>query len=439
MSHATPGVLLACPPIVGGEVLEADNDTVSVWDVLVGQARVVETLSAAAAAAAGVSGAGGPAAARTGMTHSWLFTGPMGAGRSTAARAFAAALNCENIPPGCGRCTGCHTVLTDTAADLRTVRPEGLSLGVKDVRELVRDAASAPTSGRWRVLLVEDADRLTDQAANALLKALEEPAQRSVFLLCAPSVDDVLPTVRSRCRVVALRLPLPADVAAVLAREGVEEAVARLAAAASQGDLERARALATDEATRARRAEVLRIPTRLRRTGDCLGAAADLMNAANADADAANTIRDEAETEALKTALGVGATSSGSTAKRSRAAKAGVKGRAMTVRGATGALKELEKNQKSRGRRTVLDSLDRALVDLAGWYRDVLVLQLGAPVDAIHPDHHELAVRLARGSTPEQTLRRLEAVLGYRRRLADNPGLVPLLTVEALTLALRAG
>ncbi len=410
----------------------------SVWDVLVGQASIVETLSGAAAAADVVPDAT-RAAVRSGMTHSWLFTGPAGSGRSMAARAFAAALNCENVPPGCGGCNGCHTVLTDTAADLRTIRPEGLSLGVKDVRELVRDAATAPTSGRWRVLLLEDADRLTDQAANALLKALEEPAERSVFLLCAPSVDDVLPTIRSRCRVVALRLPLPADVAAVLERDGISPDVARLAARATQGHLRRARLLAADEQARARRAEVLRIPTRLRRTGDCLAAAADLVAAANGDADAANTARDEAEAEALKTALGVGATSSGTAAKRARAPKAGAKGRAMTVRGAAGALKELEKTQKSRGRRTVLDSLDQALVDLAGWYRDVLVLQLGAPVDAVHPDHGEGALRLARSSAPEQTLRRLEAVLRSRRSLAENPGLVPLLTVEALTLALRAG
>ncbi|WP_131749169.1 DNA polymerase III subunit delta' [Frankia sp. Cppng1_Ct_nod] len=410
----------------------------SVWDVLVGQASIVETLSGAAAAADVVPDAT-RAAVRSGMTHSWLFTGPAGSGRSMAARAFAAALNCENVPPGCGGCNGCHTVLTDTAADLRTIRPEGLSLGVKDVRELVRDAATAPTSGRWRVLLLEDADRLTDQAANALLKALEEPAERSVFLLCAPSVDDVLPTIRSRCRVVALRLPLPADVAAVLERDGISPDVARLAARAAQGHLRRARLLAADEQARARRAEVLRIPTRLRRTGDCLAAAADLVAAANGDADAANTARDEAEAEALKTALGVGATSSGTAAKRARAPKAGAKGRAMTVRGAAGALKELEKTQKSRGRRTVLDSLDQALVDLAGWYRDVLVLQLGAPVDAVHPDHGEGALRLARSSAPEQTLRRLEAVLRSRRSLAENPGLVPLLTVEALTLALRAG
>ncbi len=163
------------------------------------------------------------------------------------------------------------------------------------------------------------------------------------------------------------------------------------------------------------------------------------MAAANADADAANTNRDEAETEALKISLGVGATSAGSTAKRARAPKPGAKTRAVTVRGAAGALKELAKTQKSRGRRTVLDSLDRALVDLAGWYRDVLVVQLGAPVDAIHPDQGDAVTRAARASTPEQTLHRLEAVLKYRRKLADNPALVPLLAIEALTLELRTG
>ncbi|WP_239331668.1 DNA polymerase III subunit delta' [Frankia sp. CiP3] len=411
----------------------------SVWDALIGQEPVIEALAGAASTAAGVTGSGGLVATRATMTHSWLFTGPAGAGRSTAARAFAAALNCENSPPGCGGCHGCHTVLTDTASDLRSVRPEGLSLGVKDIRELVRDAASAPTSGRWRVLLLEDADRLTDQAANALLKALEEPAKRSVFLLCAPSVDDVLPTVRSRCRVVSLCLPTPTQVAAVLGRDGIDPALAQFAAQAAAGDVDRARSLATDEAARDRRTEVLRIPTRLQRTGDCLDAAADLVAAANADADAANTNRDEAETEALKISLGVGATSAGSTAKRARAPKPGAKTRAVTVRGAAGALKELAKTQKSRGRRTVLDSLDRALVDLAGWYRDVLVVQLGAPVDAIHPDQGDAVTRAARASTPEQTLHRLEAVLKYRRKLADNPALVPLLAIEALTLELRTG
>lgn len=421
----------------------------SVWDGLTGQEAVVDILTTAAAAAALVGGPDGAvAAARAGMTHSWLFTGPSGAGRVDVARAFAAALSCEHagaasgpgapVPtPGCGECVGCHTVLTDTAADLRTVRAEGLSLGVQDVRALVRDAASAPTSGRYRVLLIEEADRLTDSAANALLKALEEPADRSVFLLCAPSVDDVIPTIRSRCRVVALRLPSVDDIVAALLRDGVDERAAHVAARAAQGHLGRARLLAGDEEARARRAQVLALPGRLGRAAECLAAAADLVAAANADADAANTERDEAEADALRTALGVGATSSGATGRSKRATKATPKARTMTVRGAAGALKDLEKSQKSRGRRTVLDSLDRALLDLAGLYRDVLAHQLGATVDPVNPDAAAEIGRLADGATPERTLQRLEAVLATRDSLADNPGLVAQLAVESLALTLR--
>ncbi|ABW09773.1 DNA-directed DNA polymerase [Parafrankia sp. EAN1pec] len=414
-----------------------DNDGVTVWDTLVGQDAVVATLTAAATAAALVTEGGSLAAARAGMTHSWLFTGPAGSGLADAARAFAAGLLCENIPPGCGQCPGCHTVLSDTAADLRTVRPEGLSIGVRDVRALIRDAASAPSAGRWRILLIEDADRFTDSAANALLKALEEPAERAVFLLCAPSVDDVLPTIRSRCRSVALRLPNPKNVADVLIREGTAEDLAAVLAQASQGHVGQARRLATDPQARARRESVLRLPSRLRRVGDCLAAAADLVDAANADAQAANAERDEVETEALKTALGVGATSSGTRSTSARGAKAGAKPRSLQVRGAAGALKELERTQKSRGRRTVLDSLDRALVDLAGLYRDVLVQQLRGQVTPVHLDQADAVAQLAAAATPEQTLRRWEAVLATRQALADNPGLVPQLAAESLALTLR--
>ncbi|OHV32985.1 MULTISPECIES: DNA polymerase III subunit delta' [Pseudofrankia] len=425
----------------------------SVWETLTGQDAVVDTLVTAASAAALIGGPDGAiAAARAGMTHSWLFTGPSGAGRVDVARTFAAALSCERATaapapdeppglPGCGECVGCHTVLTDTAADLRTVRAEGLSLGVHDVRALVRDAASAPTSGRYRILLIEEADRLTDSAANALLKALEEPADRSVFLLCAPSVDDVMPTIRSRCRVVALRLPSVDDLVTALLRDGVDERAAQVAARAAQGHLGRARLLAVDDQARARRAQVLALPGRLGRAAECLAAAADLVAAANADADAANSERDEVEAEALRTALGVGATSSGATGRSKRptksAPKAAPKARTMMVRGAAGALKDLEKSQKSRGRRTVLDSLDRALLDLAGLYRDVLARQLGATVDPVNPDAAAEIGRLAAAATPERTLRRLEAVLATRDALAANPGLVAQLAVESLALGLR--
>src|SRR5271163_1832270 len=156
-------------------------------------------------------------------THAWLFTGPPGSGRSVAARAFAAALLCPS--GGCGHCPSCLQVHAGTHADLMLIRPEGLSYGVKQTRDLVLRAAGQPTGGRWQVVLFEDADRCTEQAANALLKAIEEPAPRTVWLLCAPSAEDLVPTIRSRCRVVSLVVPSSASVAKVLmTRDGIEPA-----------------------------------------------------------------------------------------------------------------------------------------------------------------------------------------------------------------------
>ncbi|HEX5741646.1 MAG TPA: DNA polymerase III subunit delta', partial [Pilimelia sp.] len=189
--------------------------TAPVFADVVGQPAAVATLTAAAAAAAAHLG-GEPVDPRA-MTHAWIFTGPAGSGRSVAARAFAAALQCAT-GAGCGTCPGCHTTLAGTHADVRTVAPEGLSISVGEMRDLVLRAASAPSGGRWQVVLITAADRLTEAAGNALLKAVEEPPPRTVFLLCAPSVhpDDVPVTIRSRCRVVPLRQPSAAAVAEVL-------------------------------------------------------------------------------------------------------------------------------------------------------------------------------------------------------------------------------
>ncbi|MFB9837804.1 DNA polymerase III subunit delta', partial [Actinoallomurus acaciae] len=226
----------------------------TVYDDLVGQGPVIEQLEAAARAGAdALAGVGGG-----GMTHAWLFTGPPGSGRSVAARAFAAALLCPDL--GCGHCASCHQVLSGTHADVEVVRPAGLSYGVRETRELVLRAASSPTGGRWRVVLFEDADRSTEQAANALLKAIEEPPARTVWLLCAPSPDDLVVTIRSRCRLVTLRTP-PADAVAdvLVLRDGIDPDVAAEASRAAQGHIGRARRLATDEEARRRRAEVLAV------------------------------------------------------------------------------------------------------------------------------------------------------------------------------------
>ena len=226
-----------------------------VWADLVGQAPTVAILRTAVAAATDAAGG----TARPGMTHAWLFTGPPGSGRSTAARAFAAALQCPD--QGCGHCPACHTVLAGTHADVDIINTRLLSIGVKDARALVARAARHPAGGRWQVMIVEDADRLTEQAGNALLKAIEEPTPRTIWLLCAPSIDDVLPTIRSRCRHLALRTPPTDAVAEVLVRrDGVDPAMAAFAARAAQGHIGRARRLATDEDARLRRHAVLRLP-----------------------------------------------------------------------------------------------------------------------------------------------------------------------------------
>ena len=219
-----------------------------------------------------------------GMSHAWLFTGPPGSGRSNAAVALAAALQCER--GGCDECHACHTVQAGTHADVTLVRTEKLSIGVDEVRDLVRRAALAPVGRRWQIMIVEDADRLTDQACNALLKAIEEPTDRTVWMLCAPTVEDVLPTIRSRCRLVTLATPTADDVAAFLVRrDGVDDGLAAYAARASQGHIGRARALARDEATRNRRREVVTIPARLTSLGACMTAAANLAEVTKEEAD----------------------------------------------------------------------------------------------------------------------------------------------------------
>jgi len=391
----------------------------SVFDELIGQQRVVESLREAARG--------------VGMTHAWLFTGPPGSGRSVAAKAFAAALECTASEPGCGVCAGCHTVLAGTHADVEFVRPQGLSIGVKEARELVGRAALSPTGKGWHVMVIEDADRLTEGAANVLLKAIEEPASRTVWLLCVPSAEDLVVTIRSRCRVVSLRTPPVDAVAAMLrARDDVDEPTAAFAARAAAGHVGRARRLATDRAARDRRAAVLRIPSRLSDVGACLDAADELLKSVNAEVAELTAELEEAETASLKEAFGEGGSATG--LGRGQSGAAITRG---ASRAASSALKELEGRQKSRATRTTRDALDRALTDLAGFYRDVLVLQLGAGVDIANADREAEMREQAANSSPESTVRRLDAILACRELLDANAN--PLLALESMLLRLRAG
>jgi DNA polymerase-3 subunit delta' len=377
---------------------------VSVWDQLVGQRPVIETLQRAVA---GDRGAG--------MTHAWLFTGPPGSGRSNAAIAFAAALQCER--GGCGECSSCHEVAVGSHPDVRVTRTEKLSIGVDEVRELVRSSALAPAGSRWQILIVEDADRLTEQAANALLKAIEEPTDRTVWLLCAPTVEDVLPTIRSRTRLVVLATPSTGEVAGFLMRaDGVEESTAWYAARASQGHIGRARALARDEDTRRRRTSVVGLPARLATVGAGVYAAAELHDLAREEADAITAEVDEREKAELAQAFGV--------VERGR-----------RPREYAPALRELERSQKTRAKRRVLDVVDRGLMDLVSVYRDVLSVQLGGQVDLVNADIRSDIDTIAGNSAPTDQLRRIDAIFEAREQMLEF-NVPPLLALESMMMAL---
>ena len=354
------------------------------------------------------------------MTHAWLITGPPGSGRSVAAQCFAAALQCTSDGvPGCGQCRACSTTMAGTHADVRRIVPEGLSIGVDEMRAIVQMASRRPSTGRWQVVVIEDADRLTEGAANALLKVVEEPPPSTVFLLCAPSVDpeDIAITLRSRCRHVALVTPSTDAIASVLmSSDGLSAEQAGWAASVSGGHVGRARRLATDPDARERRKRALGLARDAATPSRTYAAAEELVAAAEAEAKALTEGRNEAESEELRTALGAGGTG---------------KGTAATLRGATGAIKDLEKRQKSRQTRASRDALDRALIDLATYFRDALLVSSGA--GAVAPNHPDMADRvgaMAAHASPERLLRCIEAVLECREALAVN--VKPKFAVDAM-------
>jgi DNA polymerase III subunit delta' len=396
-----------------------------VFTRLVGQEAVEAELLAAARSARGDSAHS--AAGDGTMTHAWLITGPPGSGRSIAAVCFAAALQCtgetEDGQPGCGRCHACTTTMAGTHADVRRVIPEGLSIGVGEMRAIVQIASRRPSTGRRQIVVVEDADRLTEGAANALLKVVEEPPPSTVFLLCAPSVDpeDIAVTLRSRCRHVALVTPSTEAIARVLVdSDGLAADTAEWAASVSGGHVGRARRLATDPEARERRERALGLVRDAATPARAYAAAEELVAAAESEAVVLTADRAEAETEELRTALGAGGTG---------------KGTAGSMRGATGAIKDLERRQKSRQTRASRDALDRALIDLATYFRDALMVSARAgPVAANHPDMAERVAALAGHAAPERLLRCIEAVLQCREALAIN--VKPKFAVDAMVASI---
>lgn len=396
----------------------------SVWDDVVGQESVVGTFAAAAHSARllaqarehGEETAVAPEEASA-MTHAWLVTGPPGSGRSTAARAFAAALQCTGEVPGCGQCKSCRDVLSGTHPDVVTLATDKLLITMEEVKDLIGQAQRRPWTGHWRVILVEDADRMVERTTNVLLKSIEEPPPQTVWMLCTPSADDVLPTIRSRCRLVTLRIP-PAEAVAdlLVRRDGADPQMAQRAARASQSHIGLARHLATDPQAWERRRRLLQAPVSLRSVGDAVLAAAELVDNAQAESKDATTQRDAAEKAALLRALGI---ESGETVPPALRAQ----------------VRALEENQKRRAARARTDVLDRAMIDLLSFYRDVLATQMGAEVDRVNIDFTQAIDEVAVSTSIEQSLARIAAIEQCRARLRSNAA--PLLTVEAMMVQLR--
>ncbi len=382
--------------------MSSDVTERGVFGRLVGQHDVEQSLRAAALSARGDSSG-------SDMTHAWLFTGPPGSGRSVAALCFAAALQCTSDgEPGCGQCHACTTPMAVTHGDVRRIFPDGLSISVKGMREIVNIASRRPTTGRWQVIVVEDADRLTEGAANALLKVVEEPPDRTVILLCAPTTDpeDMSVTLRSRCRHLALVTPSVESIAQVLiGRDGLAPDQARFAASISGGHVGRARRLATDDVARDERARSLRLAFDAASASTAYKAAENLVKSIESETKTLFTDVKERELEELKVSLGGGGTG---------------KGTAGTLRGSAGLIKELEARQKSRDTRAKRDLLDRTLIDLAGMYRDALSYALGSSSTSTHPDMAERASDLASRTSPEGLLKCIEAVLACREAVDFN-------------------
>ena len=378
----------------------------SVFDSLVGQSEVVERLKSATSAATSGS-------TTQEMVHSWLFVGPAGSGRSNAAVAFAAALVCSQS--GCGTCRDCQTVLTGTHIDVERFNPTGLSIKAEEVRELIARSAWSPSVGPWRIVIIEDADRLTETAANALLKTIEEPETHTLWFLCAPTLSDVSITIRSRCRHLQLRTPSKTSVEEfLLTNTSVDSKTAAFAARVSQGHIGRARFIATNQEAQTRRKEVLALAFSLKDIDSCFKAASRLLDTAQEQAESENSERDSKQLKQLQDAYqGTGRS---------------------LISGGSKAIKDLEKEQKSATTRSIRDNLDSALLDIATIYRDVLVTQSGSD-EILNIDLKAEVAEFASATTPKCSIERIEAILEARINLGRNSA--PLSTLEALFCALK--
>jgi DNA polymerase III subunit delta' len=369
-----------------------------VWDELLGQPEAIELLKKAIANKA------------TGVHHAGLFSGPAGSGRSLMARAFAAALQCSK--GGCGTCQQCSLTMANAHPDINLLATERVQISIDEVRQLVSRSASSSTLGDYRIAIIEDADRMTERTSNVLLKALEEPEQNTIWMLCAPSVADLLPTIRSRTRNVALRLPSADEVAQLLVqRDGVDKELALRSARQAQNHVGMARRLAVSQEARARRTETLREIAGINNLSKAMLAAEHLLSVAKRDAQALSEERDGAEAENLMRAYGLSAEDKIPPNLRAE-------------------FKALEENQKRRGTRALRDGIDRIFTDAESFFRDVIALQLGTGSELINPEFEQELVQRANSSSTSHSIEILDAITEARKRLAAN--VRDLLVLEAL-------
>ncbi len=371
----------------------------SLWDELTGQPEAIAVFTAAADDAS------------ASMTHSWLITGPPGSGRSNLAYAFAAAL----LSRGDTDEATVRQVAARTHPDLAVLSTEGVIIKMDDVKKIVASSQFSPSVSRYRVMIIEDADRMQERTSNVLLKALEEPPPRTVWILCAPSEADLLPTIGSRVRTVRLRIPDVDQVAALIERrDGVDRATAERAAREAQSHIGMAHRLATNEDARRRRSQTLQAALGIRSVSDAVIAASKLLELAGEDAKAITEERDAEERESALRSLGI---EPGGTIPPALRAQ----------------LRTMEEDQKRRATRSLRDGIDRIMVDLLSLYRDILLLQLGAPSEPINLAIHSELVAAGERSTPSATLATMDAIATARKRIDGNVS--PALALEAMLIS----
>ena len=343
------------------------------------------------------------------MAHAWIITGPPGSGRSVAALALAAALQCTDpVDIGCGRCPHCHDVFADAHTDVLRIVPAELSIGIDRMRAVRTEAAKLPTVSPWRIVIIEDADRLSDAAADAILKTVEEPPEHTVIIMCAPSIDpeDFSPTLRSRCRHLYVPYPSVGHIVDLLVAEtGATPEDARLAAVASGRHIGRARRLVTDPDAQQRRASILNLAELIFHHDEAFKASTAFLKTVDKQVKSLSDEEDAGELEKLERSLGKGGRG---------------KGTQKAMDGSSGMVKDLEKKQKMRRSRRNRDFLDLALVDLAGLYRDALLLSVGADVQLTHPDFEGLSRDLAAKVSEPGLVACLDAVTMARGHIGVN-------------------